>query len=144
MAKAGLFISTAKTYSNQNSTAQHTQQQTEHHQQIEQQTQQHQPHQWPEQQQQSRQQQQPRLVFFDKVLADVGDSQNLQQSLSTFSGHIKRVRSILEEATPHSLVLLDEVSTSLVQLPVPPLATPPPLLQASSICYSDVCILLYV
>ena len=51
----------------------------------------------------------PELVFFDKVLADVGDSQSLQQSLSTFSGHIRRVRCILQEATPHSLVLLDEV-----------------------------------
>ncbi|KAL0040772.1 hypothetical protein WJX79_005089 [Trebouxia sp. C0005] len=41
----------------------------------------------------------------------VGDSQNLQQSLSTFSGHIRRVRSILQQATPHSLVLLDEVGS---------------------------------
>ena len=55
------------------------------------------------------QHEQPKLVFFDKVLADVGDSQNLQQSLSTFSGHIRRVRTILQEATPQSLVLLDEV-----------------------------------
>ncbi len=60
------------------------------------------------------QQQPPRMVFFDRVLADVGDSQNLQQSLSTFSGHIRRVRSILQEATPNSLVLLDEVSMPLL------------------------------
>ena len=106
MAKAGLFISTAKIHSNQTLSPQQAQRPSEHQQQTEQQ---HQHHQQAEQQKQ----QQPRLVFFDKVLADVGDSQNLQQSLSTFSGHIKRVRSILEEATPHSLVLLDEVSTSL-------------------------------
>ena len=54
------------------------------------------------------------MVFFDKVLADVGDSQNLQQSLSTFSGHIRRVRSILQEVTPRSLVLLDEVGMPLL------------------------------
>jgi len=63
---------------------------------------------------QQQQQQQPRVVFFDRVLADVGDSQNLQQSLSTFSGHIRRVRSILQEATPRSLVLLDEVGMPLL------------------------------
>ena len=59
------------------------------------------------------QHEQPKLVFFDKVLADVGDSQNLQQSLSTFSGHIRRVRTVLQEATPQSLVLLDEVCLCL-------------------------------
>jgi len=81
-----------------------------------QQQQQQQESQYPDAQQsdQQQQQQQPMVVFFDKVLADVGDSQNLQQSLSTFSGHIRRVRSILQEATPHSLVLLDEVGTPLL------------------------------
>ena len=63
---------------------------------------------------QQQHQQQPRVVFFDRVLADVGDSQNLQQSLSTFSGHIRRVRSILQEATSRSLVLLDEVGMPLL------------------------------
>ena len=102
MAKAGLFIPTAQP---------HAQHPTHLEQQLPQQ-QQSQSQQQPQQQLQqlAQQQQQPRLVFFDKVLADVGDSQNLQQSLSTFSGHIRRVRAILEDATPNSLVLLDEVS----------------------------------
>lgn len=53
--------------------------------------------------------QRPALAWFDQVLADVGDGQSLQQSLSTFSGHVRRLRGILAAATPHSLVLLDEV-----------------------------------
>ena len=51
------------------------------------------------------------LVWFDKVIADVGDGQSLQQSLSTFSGHIRRVRGALVAATSKSLVLLDEVGS---------------------------------
>jgi DNA mismatch repair protein MutS2 len=49
------------------------------------------------------------LPFFDQVLADFGDAQSIQESLSTFSAHISRVRSILESATADSLVLLDEL-----------------------------------
>ncbi|MBF2098024.1 MAG: endonuclease MutS2 [Gloeomargaritaceae cyanobacterium C42_A2020_066] len=49
------------------------------------------------------------LPWFDQVLADIGDEQSLSQNLSTFSGHIRRISRILEAATPHSLVLLDEV-----------------------------------
>ncbi|CAI5983222.1 unnamed protein product [Closterium sp. NIES-64] len=50
-----------------------------------------------------------RLPLFDLVLADIGDAQSLTQSLSTFSSHLVRIRSILEAATPRSLVLLDEL-----------------------------------
>jgi DNA mismatch repair protein MutS2 len=49
------------------------------------------------------------LPIFDEVLADIGDEQSLEQSLSTFSSHIRRVSEILAKATPHSLVLLDEL-----------------------------------
>jgi DNA mismatch repair protein MutS2 len=47
--------------------------------------------------------------FFDGVLADIGDQQSIQESLSTFSAHMSRVRDILEQATADSLVLLDEL-----------------------------------
>ncbi|MCT7986291.1 endonuclease MutS2 [Laspinema sp. A4] len=49
------------------------------------------------------------LPWFDFVLADIGDEQSLEQSLSTFSGHIRRISRILGSCTPDSLVLLDEV-----------------------------------
>ncbi len=49
------------------------------------------------------------LPWFDFVLADIGDEQSLEQSLSTFSGHIRRITRILASCTPESLVLLDEV-----------------------------------
>ncbi|OAE33226.1 hypothetical protein AXG93_3105s1340 [Marchantia polymorpha subsp. ruderalis] len=52
---------------------------------------------------------QPKVPWFDHVLADVGDEQSLERSLSTFSGHIRRLRRILEICTSRSLVLLDEV-----------------------------------
>ncbi len=49
------------------------------------------------------------LPWFDLILADIGDEQSLQQNLSTFSGHIRRIGRILDAISPQSLVLLDEV-----------------------------------
>ncbi|MEO8098163.1 MAG: Smr/MutS family protein [Acidobacteriota bacterium] len=46
---------------------------------------------------------------FDQVLADIGDHQSLAESLSSFSSHIVAVKSMLEHATPDSLVLMDEL-----------------------------------
>lgn len=49
------------------------------------------------------------LPFFDGVFADIGDEQAIDQNLSTFSSHVKRITRCLTLATPRSLVLLDEL-----------------------------------
>ena len=52
------------------------------------------------------------LPTFDGVYADVGDQQSIEQSVSTFSSHMRSVIDILRVATGESLVLLDELGTS--------------------------------
>jgi DNA mismatch repair protein MutS2 len=47
--------------------------------------------------------------LFEQVLAEMGDQQSIQESLSSFSAHVARVREMLETVTPQSLVLLDEL-----------------------------------
>ncbi len=51
------------------------------------------------------------LPLFDRVLVDIGDEQSIAADLSTFSAHMLNLKTMLEEATPNSLVLVDEMGT---------------------------------
>src|SRR6202795_1350748 len=51
------------------------------------------------------------LPLFDRVLVDIGDEQSIAADLSTFSAHMLNLKTMLAEATPKSLVLVDEMGT---------------------------------
>lgn len=51
------------------------------------------------------------IPFFDTIFVDLGDEQSIEQSLSTFSSHMKRLVGITKHVTAKSLVLLDEIGS---------------------------------
>jgi len=52
-----------------------------------------------------------RIAIYDDIYADVGDEQSILASLSTFSAHLKNLAEVLNSATEHSLVLIDELGS---------------------------------
>lgn len=51
------------------------------------------------------------VPLFDNIYVDLGDEQSIEQSLSTFSSHMKKIIDILDNATQKSLVILDEIGS---------------------------------
>ncbi|AEC01683.1 endonuclease MutS2 [Parasphaerochaeta coccoides] len=51
------------------------------------------------------------LPLFDGIFSDIGDDQSIEKEFSTFSGHLHRIGFIMKEATPRSLIILDELGS---------------------------------
>lgn len=52
-----------------------------------------------------------RVMFLDEIFADIGDEQSIEQSLSTFSSHVKNIVNIMDSIKGKTLILLDEVGS---------------------------------
>jgi DNA mismatch repair protein MutS2 len=52
------------------------------------------------------------IPFFRNVMTDVGDPQSMEQHLSSFSGHILKMKSVLESSSDEDLILLDELNSA--------------------------------
>ena len=51
------------------------------------------------------------ILMFDRILADIGDEQSIEQNLSSFSSHVSAIANILKDSTSKSLILLDELGS---------------------------------
>ncbi len=52
------------------------------------------------------------VPFFENIFVDLGDPQSIEEHVSSFSGHVIRMRTILKEFGPHDLVVLDELNSA--------------------------------
>ncbi|MCM3133564.1 DNA mismatch repair protein MutS [Paenibacillus polysaccharolyticus] len=51
------------------------------------------------------------MAVYEQIAVDIGDGQSLEQALSTFSAHIRNMITILEQANPSTLILIDEMAS---------------------------------
>ncbi|MBE2280411.1 MAG: endonuclease MutS2, partial [Ignavibacteriaceae bacterium] len=51
------------------------------------------------------------FYFFEKIFVDIGDSQSIDNDLSTFSSHLSNIKGILENSDKNSLIIIDELGT---------------------------------